>query len=35
VLVLYLIYAIWMTITLVRGQDLPNSGCYGLFFPQP
>ncbi|MGQ0666852.1 MAG: MauE/DoxX family redox-associated membrane protein [Nitrospiraceae bacterium] len=35
VLVLYLIYTIWMTITLVRGLDLPNCGCYGVFFPQP
>jgi hypothetical protein len=35
VLVLYLVYAIWMTIALVRDLDLPNCGCYGVFFPQP
>jgi uncharacterized membrane protein YphA (DoxX/SURF4 family) len=28
-------YAIWMTLSLVRGLDLANCGCYGVFFPQP
>ena len=28
-------YAIWMTIALLRGLDLPNCGCFGVFFPQP
>ena len=28
-------YAVWMTISLLRGLDLPNCGCYGVFFPQP
>lgn len=34
-LVLYAGYALWMTLSLVRGLDLPNCGCYGVFFPQP
>lgn len=28
-------YAVWMTITLLRGLDLSNCGCFGVFFPQP
>jgi uncharacterized membrane protein YphA (DoxX/SURF4 family) len=28
-------YALWMTLTLMRGLDLANCGCYGVFFPQP
>ncbi len=28
-------YAGWMTISLLRGLDLPNCGCFGVFFPQP
>ncbi len=28
-------YAVWMTITLLRGLELPNCGCFGVFFPQP
>ena len=29
------IYAVWMAISLARGLDLPNCGCYGVYFPQP
>lgn len=29
------LYAIGLSITLIRGFDLPNCGCYGVFFPQP
>ena len=29
------LYAIGLVVTLVRGLDLPNCGCYGVFFPQP
>ena len=29
------IYAVWMTVSLARGLDLPNCGCYGVYFPQP
>ncbi|HKP01146.1 MAG TPA: MauE/DoxX family redox-associated membrane protein [Nitrospiraceae bacterium] len=28
-------YAAWMTISLLRGLDIPNCGCFGRFFPQP
>jgi hypothetical protein len=28
-------YAAWMTITLLRGLELSNCGCFGVFFPQP
>ncbi len=28
-------YAGWMTISLMRGLDLPNCGCFGVFFAQP
>jgi Methylamine utilisation protein MauE len=34
-LALYAGYAIWMTLSLVRGLNLANCGCYGRFFPQP
>ena len=29
------IYAVWMTVSLARGLDLANCGCYGVYFPQP
>jgi Methylamine utilisation protein MauE len=29
------LYVIGLIITLIRGLDLPNCGCYGVFFPQP
>ena len=29
------LYAVGLTVTLLRGLDLPNCGCYGVFFPQP
>lgn len=32
---LYGLYAVGLVITLLRGLDLPNCGCYGGFFPQP
>ncbi len=28
-------YAVWMAISLLRGLDLSNCGCFGVFFPQP
>jgi hypothetical protein len=34
-LVLNATYAGWMTISLLRGLELENCGCYGRFFPQP
>ena len=29
------LYAIGLFVTLLRGLDLPNCGCYGVFLPQP
>ena len=29
------VYAIWMTVTLLRGLELSNCGCFGVFFPRP
>lgn len=29
------LYAIGLIFTLLRGLDLSNCGCYGVFFPQP
>lgn len=29
------LYAVGLIVTLFRGLDLPNCGCYGVFFPQP
>lgn len=29
------LYATGLIVTLLRGLDLPNCGCYGVFFPQP
>jgi hypothetical protein len=29
------LYALGLIVTLVRGLDLQNCGCYGVFFPQP
>ena len=28
-------YAIWMALSLYRGIDVPNCGCYGVYLPQP
>lgn len=28
-------YAVWMTVTLFRGLQLENCGCFGVFFPRP
>jgi len=28
-------YTAWMTLALIRGLDLANCGCYGVFFQQP
>lgn len=28
-------YAGWMTVTLLRGVQLANCGCFGVYFPRP
>ena len=29
------LFTVGLIVTLFRGLDLPNCGCYGVFFPQP
>jgi hypothetical protein len=29
------VYAVWMATSLLRGLELANCGCFGVFFPQP
>ena len=29
------LYAIWMTVTLLRGLELDNCGCFGVFLQRP
>jgi len=29
------VYAAWLSISLWRGLELANCGCFGVFFPQP
>lgn len=29
------VYAAWLTMSLLRGLELANCGCFGVFFPQP
>jgi uncharacterized membrane protein YphA (DoxX/SURF4 family) len=29
------VYAAWLAISLLRGLELANCGCFGVFFPQP
>ena len=29
------VYAAWMTVTLLRGLELSNCGCFGVFIPRP
>lgn len=33
--IMNMVYAIWMTVTLFRGLELTNCGCFGAFFPRP
>jgi uncharacterized membrane protein YphA (DoxX/SURF4 family) len=32
---LHLIYFVWLAIALGRGLDLPNCGCFGVYFARP
>ncbi len=29
------LYAVWMTVTLFRGLELDNCGCFGVYFARP
>jgi uncharacterized membrane protein YphA (DoxX/SURF4 family) len=32
---LHFVYLIWLAIALVRGLDIPNCGCFGVFWARP
>jgi hypothetical protein len=34
-LAMHLLYAAWSTAGLLRGLELPNCGCFGVFFARP
>ncbi len=34
-LALHLTYLVWLLVALVRGLDLPNCGCFGVYFARP
>ena len=35
VVALHFVYLIWLAIALVRGLDIPNCGCFGVFWARP
>ena len=35
VIALHLVYLIWLAIALARGLDIPNCGCFGVFWARP
>jgi hypothetical protein len=35
VIFLHCIYFMWLAIALWRGLDIPNCGCFGVYFPRP
>jgi hypothetical protein len=32
---LHLVYLIWLLVALLRGLNIPNCGCFGVYFPRP
>jgi hypothetical protein len=34
-LILHSVFTLWATITLIRGVEVPNCGCFGIFFARP
>lgn len=32
---LHLFYFVWLSVTLLRGLDLPNCGCFGVYWARP
>ncbi len=34
-LMLHSLFTLWATITLIRGVEVPNCGCFGVFFARP
>ena len=35
VIVLHFVYLAWLMIALTRGLNIPNCGCFGVFWPRP
>ena len=35
VIVLHVVYLAWLMIALTRGLNIPNCGCFGVFWPRP
>jgi Methylamine utilisation protein MauE len=35
VVALHLLYFIWLSIALLRGLNIPNCGCFGVYFARP
>ncbi len=32
---LHLVYLVWLSFALFRGINIPNCGCFGIYFPRP
>lgn len=32
---LHFMYLVWTAVALARGMDLPNCGCFGVYWPRP
>lgn len=32
---LHSVFALWATVAILRGLDIPNCGCFGVFFARP
>jgi uncharacterized membrane protein YphA (DoxX/SURF4 family) len=35
VIALHVMYSVWLTTALMRGLNIPNCGCFGVFWPRP
>lgn len=35
VIALHVIYLVWLSIALARGLDIPNCGCFGVYWARP
>ena len=35
VLALHVVYLTWITVAFTRGLNIPNCGCFGVYFPRP
>lgn len=32
---LHIVFTLWATVAILRGLDIPNCGCFGVFFARP